>query len=114
MLEESLTTPTEAPTKVRWLMWRILLGIAGFNVGVFWLGLGLLPTITIWGKSFVNFGLVEWVPTLAGAVMLAWTCLGVVKPTPLRFFPPALVSFPLAAIGMSWMVEGYVSRLIQT
>jgi hypothetical protein len=110
MLEEPSTTVTEAPPKVRWLVWRILLGVAGFNVGVFWLGLGLLPVIDIWGKSFINLGLISWVPTLGGIVMFVWTCLGVVKPTPLRFFPPALVSFPIALIGVSWMVEGYVGR----
>lgn len=105
---------TELQPKSIGHLWRVLLGIAGLNVGVFWLGLGLLPVIDIWGKSFINLGQVSWVPTLGGAVMLVWTFLGVLKPTPLRFFIPAIVAFPIALIGIFQIVEGYLGRFTQT
>jgi hypothetical protein len=73
---------------------------------VFWLGLGLLPVVDIWGKSFINLGLISWVHTVGGALLLVWTFLGVVNPTPLRFYPPALVSFPIALMGLRMIVEG--------
>lgn len=91
---------------------RALLGLAGFSVGKFWLGIGLLPAVNIFEAPLINLGDIDALPAVGGAVLVVWTFLGLTKATPLRFIPPAVVSFPLAAIGLFEIAQGYAERFI--
>lgn len=52
------------------------------------------------GTPFIDLGNVELLPAIAGLVLGWWTLLGVIKATVIRYMPPAMVAFPVAAIGI--------------
>jgi hypothetical protein len=82
------------------VIWRVLLGVAGFEVALFWLLQGFGPMLQIWGPSLIDPGQIQWGFALGGLALLAWTYRGIVKPSWITFFPPAVVSFPLALLGL--------------
>ncbi|MCI0545554.1 MAG: hypothetical protein L0Z49_14105 [Actinobacteria bacterium] len=84
---------------------RAALGVVGLQVGLFWVMWGLLPMVDIWSPSLFDLGRVLWLPTLGGLVLLCWSILGIIKPTPLRVIPPLLVSTPVAVIALIEIVR---------
>jgi hypothetical protein len=78
--------------------------MAGFYVGAFWLLSGLIEVIDWKGASLINLGGRNALPLVGGMILIGWTALGVTKPTPLRFIPPAVVAIPFAVIGLSQIV----------
>ena len=71
---------------------QVLLGVFGFPVGFALLANGLWSGFGPFnGPDDSAFNL----STLAGLTMLIWTYLGIRKPTPLRYLPPAVGSIAL-------------------
>ena len=91
---------------------RGLLAVTGFCVGAFWLLLGVLPVID-WKGPSLALTEIDWLPALGGIVLIVWTVLGVERPTPLRFIPPAVVAVSAALIGVFQIVRDYVGRILQ-
>ena len=76
---------------------RIVLGVAGFGVG----SVPAVRPVLDWKTPPRN---VEWF-ALGGLVLIVWTIVGVIKPTPMRYLPPAVVSLPVAVFGLIEMAK---------
>jgi hypothetical protein len=74
----------------------VLLGIIGFFVGFSLLVTGLVSIIGFFGESN-DLSRAFNLSTLAGLTLLVWTYLGITRPTPLRYIPPALGSLAVIA-----------------
>jgi hypothetical protein len=76
------------------LVAQVLLGVLGFSVAPLLVVNGLVSVIGFFGEP-TDFRRAFNPPTLFGLILVAWTFLGITKPTPMRYFPPTVGSLAL-------------------
>ncbi|MGH8949850.1 MAG: hypothetical protein ACRDX9_00345 [Acidimicrobiia bacterium] len=86
---------------------KVALGVAGGYVGMFWFLLGALPIIDLWHPALIDLTRADFIPLIGGLVLVVWSFLGAIRPTKLRFIPPAIVAFPIFMYGLFQWAGGW-------